>query len=360
MSDADFLDHVLDRAEEKLAAEASTVEPKEPPVKELVEKAEPEQPEIVEKPEALPEVESAEEVDADKEALSAIEPPAFWSNERKTAFASASPELQKIITEREKELQAHISRLGNEAGKARGYEKRFYEDFENINEAKLHISKLRAKGVSDPIEELHRYRAWDRTLEEDPKTVIATLMQRNGLTPEHFMGYETEEDQVPQEDPRLTAAERKAEEALTKLQEIEDRQTRAVIESWKDQPDAQGVSRRAFSERYAADIARAYDAILANNPGADMLAVMTAAYDHVKSDVLKFHGVASTGAANAQKSAQDLQKISQISAKAKKAAMPAFGGPRVGQASGKSKLKGKTFDEKLDAALDLAEERLYA
>lgn len=370
VADNELLDSAMDAAEAKMAEavpqvdpieEAKEVETFHAPSKAAEEPAEKPDKEKDLSDQEEPSAETGEEVAEEPPlAASTVKPPAFWSAKQKEVFLKLPPEAQQVIADRELEQTRALSRLGNEAGKAKDYDKRFYADFETPEAAQNHRNMLAAQGVTDPIAELHRYRAWDRVLNSDPRTAIAALMQRNGLTPQHF----TDEDfQEQEERANPHVDELRAEiEALKQAREQEkiqqeDAVRRQSVNAWKEGKDSFGVSRKSFAEKYSFQVSQEFEKVMAERPGTDMLEALTEAYENAKRDVYGYHGLPLGHEASKQKTPEEIVAENK---KRQAASFPTTGAPKKTQAHEKPRLKGKNDSEKIGNAVDRAFDRVEA
>lgn len=326
------------------------------------------------------EAEAQEETDLDQEASAennqdegqaipepetTVDAPAFWSAEEKAAFAKADPALRDIIKRRELAAQQHISRLNNEAKNGKGYEQRFYSDFESPEAANLHKAKLYAQGINDPIAELHRYRAWDKVLTSDPHAVISDLMRKNGFTPYDFTNEANYEPENQYQDPRVDEALRRAEAAEKAFQDFKAQQDQAklaeVVNTYKSGKFDDGQPRERFMAIYAPQIDQAFMA-LGKNPNyqhlndADRLHHAT---EYVRGQVNELHGIKS--GVKKELPQKTREQIIQESKKAQAAASATTGAPNTASisASKRPRLRGKTDGERVGSAIDIALDRAY-
>lgn len=388
MNDQELLNSAMDRAEETLApAPVETEAPQIDPVEEAAEVAiqeksakgrdasgkftkkaadpEPEAPaEEAPAEEISDQAASAETVAEEVQAEPVTEPeipaPAFWSADEKALFAKAPREVQEVIARRELMLQQQISRAANGGKKAEEYEQRFYADFERPEAAQIHRDQMRAQGITDPIAELHRYRAWDRVFRGDIKTGISDLMRKNNLTPYDFTD-EAQESQAQYHDPRVDEIAAKAEAAERKLQELQEAQAQreqaqlvTFIETFKAGKDSWGQDRKEFATIYAPQIDAECTKLMSQGQALDV--ALNQAYESVKAQVNQLHGIKKPSPI-APKTTE--QKIAEAK-KAQAAASAQSGAPRTGMASQKPRLKGNNFNEKFDSAFNDAYERASA
>jgi hypothetical protein len=216
--------------------------------------------------------------------------------------------------------------------------------------------KLKAYGVSDPLQAAERLLAWNDIIENDPLTAVKTLMQRNGLTPQDLM-YQDDGNGQPQQqyqsDPRVDEAIAKAEAAERRLQEWQESQQMAALQNevnaFKNSKDSSGQTRKAFAEMYAPQISQAVDALTRLNPGLSRTEQLTQAYDYVQAEVRKLVGGSVT---NGVRPAAKPEQLAQHAKKAQAAASSVTGAPASGTAPQRPSAKS------IEEAMDRAEERL--
>lgn len=339
---SDVIDRALDSAEEILAErEQIDQEAKE------VEKVEPaatKAPEVedLENPEAEPTAEAAPIAETPPVVEQAIEPPSFWSADRKAIFAKAPKEVQQAVAEYEAKRTEWANRIASESERGKAVEKRAQEVFAP------YVEKLKEGGLQDPFEAAKQLLEWNDSFEKDPLTSIVRLMQENGISPQDlFNGYQ----QQPQysQDPRVeqALAEAKAAKELAEQQrnfiaQQQQKQFMGEVERFKNEKDSAGNVRKSFAEMYAPQISMRAEAIQ-RETGAQLYDSLTQAYEEVLGQARKAFGV----------SAQHSPEV--VVAQAKKAhaaASSVVGAPANGVAT--KRPKALTIDE----ALDRAEERL--
>lgn len=284
----------------------------------------------------------AEATSEQTEDLTPIELPAFWSAEEKAVVAKAPKEVQKIIATREAQRNEWANRIANETEEGRAIKNRAYETFEPYR------LKLQANGIKDPFEATSRLLAWNELFEQDPKTGIADLMHKNGLSAYDFIN-EVETPQYPQ-DPRIEqalqdAAEAKkaAEEYKAQIDQQKDYVFRSQVNAFKEGKDSAGRNRKQFAEIYAPQISQAFDTIQKSYPNMSFEDTLNHAYEFVLAEATKAFGINGNGVAKTNGAQPQ---------KAKAAASSITGAPSNGTVE--SKPRAKTIDE----ALDRAEERL--
>lgn len=370
--DHELLDSALDSAIEELdtrsKSEAESVDTKDVPVTDGTSSSN-----------EAPESKEAEskETDLDQESVETAEPegtaearppanpplaaPVHWSPERAAVFAKIPREGQEIILAREQELERKLQQATTSGGRA--FEQRIYSDFDSPEAVNLHRAKLHANGIADPIQELHRYRAWDRVLESDPYSAIQSLMQKNGFTPNDFLGGDVGQPENQYQDPRVEDALKRAEAAEKRIQDFEQKQETArlgsVVNAFKSGNFEDGTPRAKFVTVYAPQISQAYDT-LAQNPDYQHLGeqdLLHYATEFVRSQVNELHGVKPAPKAPPAKTRE---QIIAESKKAQAAATATTGAPNtVTLANKRSRLKGKNESERVGSAVDIALDRAY-
>lgn len=286
-----------------------------------------------------------------------IEMPAFWSAEERAAVAKAPREVQAIIARKEAQRTEWANRIATETERARSFEKRLYADMDSQESVQAHKAQLQMSGIRDEVDELHRYRAWDRVFRTDARAGIAALMQKNGLSPYDF-AEDANGSQYPN-DPRIEEAARIAQEAkqaadAARAELDRERETNLIsqVNAFRQGKDSTGQTRAEFAAMYAQQIEATYNEIKRIEPYTPDMSALDKAYEHVLGHVRKFHGIAQKPQiAVASKTPE--QAIAQAK-KAKAAAGSVSGAPSSGTAAARPRLKGKNFNEKLDAALDNA------
>lgn len=288
-------------------------------------------------------------------AVSTVNPPAFWTAEQKALFTKAPVELQEVIATRELQLQQHMSRLANEAERYKTIEKQLYADFDSDQAIEAHKNRLALDGIKSPIEEMHRYRAWDRVFRTDPKLGISDLMRKNGLTPQDFLIENQEQyytdPRIEQELQELRTTKSTVEQLKAQLEAQTQQSLYSELEQFKLGKDSSGTVRAQFVELYEPQIASAVTAIKQQNPYMGRTEALNHAYEYVLSEVKKAHGFNSS---QPIQSAPVKKPVVEAS-KASKIASSSNGAPSSGIAAQKSRLKGNSWEEKLNSAIEQAE-----
>ncbi len=297
------------------------------------------------------EPEAVQEIDEQAQAAEPpIELPAFWSAEEKAALAKAPRELQAIIAQKEAQRSEWANRLANESERGKAFLNRLNSDFESPEMVQRHRAELALNGVKDEVEELHRYRAWDRLFKSDAKTAIADLMIKNGLSPHNFL----EDADAPQatNDPRVDQALNQVEELKQSLKQQQEAQQQAAlareIDAFKNGKDSFGQVRKPYAEMFSLGITQEVDRILKVQPEKSLPEALNEAYEKVMTQARSQFGI-NGKVVPAQKSPEQIAAEAQ---KAKAAASSVTGAPSSGSA--KSRPRAKTIDE----AIDRAEEAL--
>lgn len=283
-----------------------------------------------------------------------IEAPDFWSAAEKQAFAKAPRDIQDVVARKEAQRNEWANRIATEARNGKEFEKRLYSDMSSQDEVQRHKAQLQLNGIRDEVEELHRYRAWDKLLLSDPETGIVDLIRKNNLG--HRFQYVEDQGQYSpqsQTDPRVDEALREAQEAkqqFTSWQESQEQAARSQeLEAFKQGRDSTGNQRAVFVDTYAPQIAQAVKEIRTQYPQISRSDALNHGYEFVLSEVRKLHGINSAPRAVAPTRPQ----APASAQKAKAAATGVTGAPANGNTSTqRPRLKGDTFAQKIDAALD--------
>lgn len=288
-----------------------------------------------------------------------IATPAFWSDEHKAHFAKADPELRKIIADYEAQRVQWANGIQNDATVGKTYKERLYADMESPEEIHNHKARLRMNGIRDEIDELHRYRAWDRVFKADAKTGIADLIQKNDLTLADFFGDNGQQLQQTEQQPTQQSSE---------LQEI-----RATLDEWKQSmaaqqqaavrrffsqfregTDSRGNVRATYFDMYRPQIAQAMSEMRAAYPQLSEEEAVNHAYEFVVAEVSKLHGVSAVPAKPAKPTEAQIAQAKRV----KDAVSPAMGVPSTGVAAPRPRLKGNTWDERLESAIERSMDQL--
>ncbi len=283
---------------------------------------------------------------AQPEATSSITPPAFWPADKKALFAKAPVELQEYVAQRELGLQQHVSRLTNEAERGKQIISRLNSDFETPEELQSHKARLRADGISDEIEELHRYRAWDNVIRSDVRTYALGLLRNNGLTPQDLFNVELEDSY--QSDPRVDELTQQFKETQSTINELKAQRERLEnealtnkLETFKSGKDSFGQVRRQFVDMYEPQISTVVTTLRQQNPGLAQEDLLSHAYEFVMKQVRDTFGIS-------KPLTQESRPVD--ASKAKQVASSSNGAPKSGVANPKPKLKGKDFNEMFEDA----------
>jgi hypothetical protein len=289
-------------------------------------------------------VEQVEAEGVEVEAPPSIDPPTFWTAEDKAIFAKAPVEMQTAFLRYEKQRNEWANRVAGEAERGKHIEKRATEVFEPYR------LKLQANGIKDPLEAAERLLAWNEIFEQDVRTGIQDLMQKNGLTPYDFMDDAGQHEQQYQGDPRVDQALQEAQEAKRLLEQYQQQmQTQAQqaslaqIESFKKDVDESGQPRAQYFEMYRPQIVNAMQEILKLRPDVSEMDALTHAYEFVIGEARKVFG--------APKMQQQPQATANVK-KAKLAASSVTGAPSAGTAQSRPRVKS------IEDAMDRAEEAL--
>lgn len=360
IEDNDLLETALDRAEDTIAerVEAETsAEPEKDPVEEVAiqeklaesQQTKPERTKPIKGPKGRPsrEATSDQAVTTDREvpAESASEPIpdlSFWSSEEKALLAKADPSLRSIVAAKEAQRNDWVNRVTADAQRGKAIEKRTNEIFPPEIARDLRIRY----GLKDPFDAVERLMDWNSLIEEDPVAAIVDLMRKNNITPEYLLNGDNEQFQESPEDKRY----QELQSELQQMKEERENESRArffqMVESFKDGKDSYGNVRRTFAAAYAPQIDQAAREIQEAYPNMQMPEVLHHAYEFTLEEHRKLHGI--TGRQSQQTSTANAQKAM--------AAASSVSGNPARPVTGRSRLKGNSFSEKLDSALDAAEE----
>lgn len=288
-----------------------------------------------------------------------IEVPEFWPAELKAAVAEAKSEDAKALVkhfatldvQREQWARRHAS----EGQRGKEFEQRLNADMSSPDEVNRHKAQLRVNGLKDEVDELHRYRAWDKLFNVDVKTAIADLMRKNNLTHQDFAEDQGQSQQAQFQDPRVDEAlteARTAKEQFTMWQQEQEDAVRATeLASFKEGKDSTGNQRSAFVDAYSPQIAAAITEIRAQYPHVSRTDALNHAYEFVLSQVRKLHGVAVSQKPIAAAPKPPAPAPADAK-KARAAASSVTGAPVNGAHVQRPRLKGDNFSQKLDSALD--------
>lgn len=317
-----------EQIKEELAEEASEKAPKAP-----------EEEQISNDQEANVESQEVEEQTEQAVSDTQIEPPTYWSAERKALFAKAPKELQQIIAARELEQQQIISRSANELN-------RYKPIVEKVNQVfSPYELKLKAKGL-DPIQATERLLAWDAMFDKDFDGTILDLMRKHGRTPEYYLNMAHQQvDEQPQSqvlDPRVDEIQKELE--AYKAQQIQEKQAALMgqIEAFKSGKDSLGNERRKFVEMYEPQITEALKIVRSQFPELTNEQALSESYEYVISQVREAHGI------NNKPPVKTPEQVKTFAKKAKAAASGIVGAPASGAVP--KRIGAKSIDEAMDRA----------
>lgn len=273
--------------------------------------------------------------------------PTFWSAELKKAAAEAPRAVVEAFAKHDAQREEWARRIANEAQRSKAIEKRLYEGFEPIKDEAI------ANGINNPIDELERYRAFDRVLKKDPRRFLSDLGRKNGISPDEyaaaFYGEENEaHSEQAQKDPRI-------DEVINKIQTWEKKQEesslRTEINTFKQGTDSLGNVRKTFAETYAPQIEQAYLAVKNIQPELPMQDALSHAYEYVMAEIRKLHGITPQPPSRPKPPISAPQSPGLVK-KAKSAASSVVGAPSSNGFNSRSSAKS------IDEAMDRAEEIL--
>jgi len=361
----DLIEKAMDSAEEKLAE--SNPDPVEAPESE-VEHDEPlaaksESNEEISGKEANEEDDKASEetVEVEKPAESEAEPieiPAFLPAETKALLAEASPQLRKKIVAAYEQQEQTTRRALSESGQLKAEKARVDEVFAP------HRTRLQAQGVKDIADLASRALAWDELITKDPKAFVIAQMKQNGITPQDLLEDAGNDPGQQYSDPRVDEALEAARAAKEQLDSFQLEQQKQVLtqelESFKSGKDPRGATRKAFVEMFEPQIAQTIGMIKADPSYAHLSRqdVMNHAYEYVVTNALN-SGFQFVNPA-APKLAPTKEQVIETANKQKSAAGSVRGAPASGTSTPRPRLKGETFEQRLESALDKAQSRTAA
>lgn len=290
------------------------------------------------------------------QSTKSLDAPTFWSAEQKALWAKVPSDVQAVIAQRELNAQQQVSRLTTENQTAKTFHARLYSDFETPQAAETHKAELALNGIKDPIDELHRYRAWDKVFKTNIVTGIKSLMQKNNLSVDQLLQDGSNQYQPPL-DPRIEQALASADEAKRLANEQKDYfsklQTDAVnseLKTFRDGKDSYGNVRDKFVGMYEPQITGVFTQILQQYPHLTKQQALDHAYEFTMQEVRNVMGVTTQPSGVKQVASTQAPTIPN---KALKAKTSVSGSPSNGTSA--TRPKAKTIDE----ALDRAEEALY-
>ena len=370
----DLVDKALDAAFDRIDDAAEPDPVKEDPKPEPTPEPEEEKPIAVEGETAEPvsdskanaeddkaqdvEAEDASPADASPEP---IELPAFLSAETKALLAEAKPELRKKLVAQYNQQETTTRRALHEASGLKA-------ERAKVDEVVApHRARLAAQGISNTSDLVSRALAWDELLRTDPKAFVIAQMKQNGISPQDLFEDAGEYGSTAPviQDPRVDEALERAAKAQQMLEDFQLNQKRAELtsklETFKNGKDSAGQVRRAFVEMLEPQIAATVAAIKADE-GYSHLTEDEVLHHAYEFEVKKAHerGFRITGAEPAPKPAKTPAEIAAISLKQKNAATSVRGAPASGTSTPRPRLKGDSFNDRLESAMDIAESRASA
>lgn len=267
---------------------------------------------------AATETDQSPEAGTIEPATPTIDPPLSWSAEMKAKWASLPPDAQEYISQRDKEANDAIKRLGQQA--------KTYEPLTKVLEQ--HQDLFASKGLT-PDDGINRLLTVQRALETDPHATIQRLAQMYGVTlPTGEPG--SENTQVSFLQNRIAQLEGQIRETREKVvsreqKEIEvQRQTvaSAVDEFAKSKPDYD------ILEPY---IEKAVRLIRQDNPNLPAKEVLEKAYEeavwlHPDTRAKRVADEAKKRAEEDAKKAAEASKVAKLNVKTSASAKPSSRG----------------------------------
>lgn len=273
-----------------------------------------------------------------------VDPPHFWSPDRKQLFARAEPELQKAIlaeVQRTEEWARGIAHEAKDAVQLRDGLHQIYEP---------HQSKFKAYGI-DNLEATSRLMGWQEQLDTDPIPAFNRLLRTYGLTPEHLINGYVEE---PIQDPAISEATRRIQELESQIQAMTSsaqgqrlQSVQSQIDKFLNATDDQGNLLHPYVEQLKPQIAKQIQILRASNPDASDYEVLRSAYLNVvkEFDQIFIQPKLSTLQVEQQKQEQNIKRAEQ----AKRAASASIkGSPAPGAAMSRPKVG--SFNEAMERA----------
>lgn len=367
--DVDLIDRAMDAAEATIAESNPEPDPvKEEPVEETQTEEEAplaaaDEEQISGKEANEGEAKAAEgDAEVEKPAETESEPielPQFLPAETKALLAEASPKLREKIVALYNQQEQTTRRALSESGQLKAEKARVDEVFAP------HKTRLQAQGVRDIADLASRALAWDELITKDPKAFVIAQMKQNGITPQDLMQEDAGQETGQQfSDPRVDEALEAAKQAKEQLESFQLEQQKQVLtqelEAFKAGKDPRGATRKAFVEMFQPQIGEAIKLIKAD-PQFEHLSrqdILNHAYEYVVTNALNsgFQFVSPTQ----PKPQPTREEIIATANKQKAAASSVKGGPASGVSKPRPRLKGDSFEEKLNSAMDIAESRTSA
>lgn len=350
MSD-DIIEKAMDAAEAEI--EATVTQPEtiakttEDPVEtqEIAERIAPEKKQRTKTEKTESEVEEeAEPVEAAAEPPP--EPPSdlpeYWPAKLKAAISKAPKEVLEQFREYDQQRTEWANRIHGESSRGKQIEQKMTEVYEPYRQ------QLAVAGIRDPLEATSRVLAWNEMLtsEDDAtaKKAFFTLLKQRGWSAEDLL-YDATQQQDPYYDPRTDEALEAAKAAREELEEFKRGQAaekaNQEIEAFKAGKDSSGATREPLVRMFEPQIADALIQIQQARPDFSSSEQLHHAYEFVIGEARK-GGLLASPAPRAP------------AAKAIAAASSVTGSPGTAVAAQRNKAKGKSFDDKLNSALDEA------
>lgn len=281
--------------------------------------------------------------------------PAFWSAEMRKAAEAVPKEFLESFKRHDEQREIQYRRSTAEAQRGKAIEARMYEGYAP-EEVTRHRAELAANGIKDEVEELHRYRAYDRLIKSDVKGYAAHLLQINGIHPRELLQGDAQPSAPNNFDP--TEITRQAEDAAKKtITDWETKQSQAQIaqelQGFKAGKDSFGQVRQPFFDAYEYQIASLVPAARQDYPNATRTELISHAYEAWMNHIRNLHGVAAPKAAPVVAPKTTEQRIADAQ-KAKAMSGRTSGSSVNGTVAERPRLKGKNFSEQFDSAYEIA------
>jgi len=268
--------------------------------------------------------------------------PEYMPAKLKTALSKVPKEVRDEFIAYDQQRTEWANKLHGESSRGKQIEQKMTEVYEPYRQ------QLAVAGIRDPLEATSRVLAWNEMLtsEDDAtaKKAFFTLLKQRGWSAEDLL-YDATQQQDPYYDPRTDEALEAAQAAREELEEFKRGQAaekaNQEIEAFSNGKDSAGALRAPLVKMFEPQIADALIEIKKIRPDLPTSEQLHHAYEFIIGEARK-SGILATPPQKA--SAQ----------KAIAAASSVTGSPGTAVATQRNKAKGKSFEDKLNSALDEA------
>jgi len=277
-------------------------------------------------------------------AIPASDLPEFWPADLKALASKAPKELLAKFKEYDHGRTEWANKTAGESSRGKQIEQRVTEVFAPYRNKLVHA------GIKDPIDATERLLAWNEMLTSDNlqerKGAISKLLQQAGMTPHDLLD---DDEQDSQSDPinydpiaeeALDEARQAREDFQSYKRELQEEKIGAEISQFRAGKDSTGSDREPFVRMFEPQIADAVTEIRNMRPDLSSAEQLHHAYEFVIGEARKSGMLSSPS--RAPPAGRAIAAASSVS------------GSRAAVAPSRSKLKGNSFEEKLDSALDEA------